>query len=74
MAEVCGCGREIKPPGPSIVTAGGWCAPSESLQLTEVTPMCSDCNVRMLMMMTIGIDPGRDGENLKVKRGGITYG
>jgi hypothetical protein len=36
--------------------------------------MCSDCEVRMLMMMTIGIDPGRHGENLKVARGGIRYG
>lgn len=71
---ICHCGNEIDPDPPGIVTAGGWCAPSELLH-DDIprTPVCSDCDARLLMMMTIGIDPGHNGENLKVSRGGIRY-
>lgn len=72
----CACGAEIVPPDPEsqIVAAGGWCAPSETLHdMPKSEPTCSDCNTRMLMLMTIGIDPGKDGENLRVRRGGIQY-
>jgi hypothetical protein len=68
------CGDEIDPNPPSIVAAGGWCVPTEIYEaLPEPLPMCGDCKARMLMVMEVGIDPGRHGENLKVKRGGIKY-
>jgi hypothetical protein len=71
----CACGDEINENPPAVTAAGGWCIPTENLyEIPEKIPMCSDCEVRMLMMMTIGIDPGRHGENLKVARGGIRYG
>lgn len=70
----CECGRVIERDPPSLVAPGGWCAPSEVLyDRPEPAPMCSDCKARMLMVMEVGIDPGRDGENLRVPRGGITY-
>jgi len=74
-ATVCGCGRPIPTdPPPSLVTAGGWCAPAEAVyDLPEPEPMCPDCKTRMMMMMTVGIDPGRDGSNLRAPRGGIRY-
>jgi N-acetylmuramoyl-L-alanine amidase len=72
--KVCHCGNEIVENPPSIVVAAGWCAPKEVAYnaLPEVEE-CSDCKARMMMIMTIGIDPGHNGENLKVKRGGIRY-
>lgn len=71
---LCGCGDEIIENPPGVVAAGGWCIPTEHLyDIPEKVPMCGDCEARMLMMMTIGIDPGRHGENLKVPRGGIQY-
>jgi len=71
----CACGNEIVEREPAIIASAGWCMPSAtyySLSGEEVKA-CSDCNSRLLMMMMIGIDPGHNGENLKVKRGGIRY-
>lgn len=71
--QVCGCGRVIERDPPSLVAPAGWCAPSGvRYDWPEPAPMCSDCKTRMLMLMEVGIDPGRDGENLRVPRGGIT--
>jgi N-acetylmuramoyl-L-alanine amidase len=72
----CSCGNEIVKPDPSqtLTAAAGWCMPSEAFYELDTSSMeCSDCRSRLLMMMTIGIDPGHNGENLKVKRGGIRY-
>lgn len=76
IVPVCGCGREIRPPDPDkqIVASAGFCAPAELRTQIGPPAMCTDCKSRMLMIATVGIDPGRDGENLKVRRGGIRYG
>lgn len=76
MPETCSCGRDIKPPEPSqmITASAGWCAPSETVyDMTDCAPMCSDCKARLLMVIELGIDPGVDGKNLLVARGGIRY-
>jgi hypothetical protein len=71
------CGHEIPDvEPPALVAAGGWCMPSEvyyNLMKDEPTS-CSDCKARMHMIAEFGIDPGRNGENLRFPRGGITYG
>jgi len=74
MSDFCACGNEIEEHTEAVTSAGGWCAPSEVLYKIEVEPMCSDCRTRMMMMAELGIDPGRNGENLRVRRGGIMYG
>lgn len=71
------CGDDIPtadaPSG--LVATGGWCMPSETLYaMPEPDPLCSDCKARLLMVMEVGIDPGRHGENLRMPRGGIQYG
>lgn len=70
------CGHEGPDPKdePSIVVAGGWCMPPESLYDLNLPTSCSDCRTRMACILGIGIDPGRFGENLRFKRGGIKYG
>lgn len=75
--EVCSsCGDPIpETPAEVLVVAGGWSMPSETLYaMPTPPPECSDCKSRMLMMLELGIDPGRHGENLRVPRGGIRYG
>lgn len=71
------CGHEAPEPKdiPSVVTAGGWCAPSDTIYdlMKDQPTSCPDCKTRLQMMLLIGIDPGRNGENLKVARGGIHY-
>jgi hypothetical protein len=57
-----------------IVVAGGWCAPSEVMYDLQQPTSCSDCRTRMACILGIGIDPGRFGENLRFKRGGIKFG
>lgn len=63
---ICGCGDEITEPKAAIVAAGGWCAPKELAHDYPDPPMCSDCKSRMLTIMLIGIDPGKNCENLRV--------
>lgn len=72
MSECQVCGEEFVP-GPAILAAGGWCAPSRTYALPEPIIQCDDCRARMIMITEIGIDPGPKGENLRVARGGITY-
>lgn len=78
MTDTCSsCGDEIVPPDPAlqITTPGGWCAPVEPLyDFPEPAPMCDDCRSRLLMVAHGLPDPGRHGENLRVRRGGVQYG
>jgi hypothetical protein len=67
------CGDPIEENPPSLIAAGGWCAPTAVTYDLDNDPMCSDCKARWLMVMELGIDPGRHGENLKIPRGGIQY-
>lgn len=70
----CACGEPIVE-APAVVTAGGWCIPSEVFyQMPQPEPMCSDCKSRLLFASEFGFDPGKNGENIRVKRGGIQYG
>lgn len=75
--SACSCGREIVPPSPenTITASGGWCVPSDLLaDLHDHLPeQCADCKARFLFALELGFDPGRDGEHLKVDRGGIRY-
>lgn len=72
---ICSCGNVINPDPPSIVTTGGWCAPTETVyDLPKPTPTCGDCKTRLMMMMMVGFDPGHNGANLHFPRGGITFG
>jgi len=48
--------------------------PVETLyDMPDPPVLCSDCKARLLMVMELGIDPGRHGENLRVPRGALTY-
>jgi hypothetical protein len=68
----CACGDEIVE-DPAVTAPGGWCVPSETLYELEIEPMCSDCGSRLLFASEFGFDPGKNGENLRVTRGGIKY-
>lgn len=71
---ICACGDEIVET-PSVIVSAGWCAPTDvHYALAEPQPMCSDCRARLLFISEIGFDPGKNGENLRVPRGGIKYG
>lgn len=72
------CEDPISPrePATEIVAAGGWCAPSETyatLYSSPPPPLCTDCRSRLIFISEIGFDPGRKGENISVRRGGIQY-
>lgn len=67
------CGDPIVATGEAIVTSGGWCAPSETIYDFPRPALCSDCHARWVMVLELGIDPGRRGENLRFPRGGIQY-
>lgn len=76
-AVICDdCGREFtESPDTTIVAAGGWCAPTEIVYQMEDQPvLCGGCKARFLIALELGIDIGRDGENLRVPRGGIQFG
>ena len=73
VCESCGDRLPDDPP-PSCVASGGWCVPVETLyDMPDPPVLCSDCKARLLMVMELGIDPGRHGENLRVPRGALTY-
>ena len=67
------CGDEVVPPTSVITAPGGWCAPADLAYEVPRPVLCSDCHSRMVMVMEVGIDPGRHGENLRVRRGGVRF-
>jgi hypothetical protein len=71
------CGDEIppEPEVPAITAAGGWCALSEIVYRYDALDrdICGDCKARWAFCMEFGFDPGKNGENLRVTRGGIQY-
>jgi hypothetical protein len=72
------CDEEYTPPGPDqmIVASGGFCLPPQSVMDNVPNPTegwCGDCKARWMMIIELGIDPGKNGENLKVPRGGIKF-
>lgn len=69
------CDDEVQEsPKSSLVSGSGWCAPSDSIYEFSLSALCNDCRARLLFISALGFDPGRDGENLRVARGGIKYG
>lgn len=61
-------------PGSYLVAPGGWCAPSDQTFSLMTRPvLCPDCDARWTMVMMLGIDPGKNGENLRIPRGSIKF-
>lgn len=61
-------------PGMCLVSAGGWCAPSEQTYTLEIAQdICPDCRARMACIAELGFDPGKNGENLRISLGPIEF-
>lgn len=69
------CGELIpEEKSPSLIASGGWCIPAEMVyQILALPVLCGDCHARWSVMMELGIDPGKNGENLRISRDSFVW-